>query len=218
MYHRAQVECSHDLEKPHSGPISRRNRPGTGARPNVLLGPPHPSRKTAVNENVIDVLIYIYENYMDAEESVPTDQIMLEEELVQAGFPQGEIKKAFNWLDELAWRQGLARKGLLIVGDRKLCNRENTCFIANSGNYYLGPLAQRQYSVEELSQARRWIEQQPEQPQQVMRWAAGAKEARAIATVKELPSRRVVDSQGQEHWQRLIAVCSLNLRKRQREQ
>ena len=60
-----------------------------------------------MNENVIDVLIYIYENYMDGEESVPTDQIILEEELVQAGFPQGEIKKAFNWLDELAWRQGM---------------------------------------------------------------------------------------------------------------
>ena len=57
-----------------------------------------------MNENVIDVLIYIYENYMDTEETVPTDQIMLEEELVQAGFPQGEIKKAFNWLDELERR------------------------------------------------------------------------------------------------------------------
>ena len=59
-----------------------------------------------MNENLIDVLIYIYENYMDSEESVPADQIMLEEELVQAGFPQGEVTKAFNWLDELAWRQG----------------------------------------------------------------------------------------------------------------
>lgn len=59
-----------------------------------------------MNENVIDVLIYIYENYMDGDESVPTDQIMLEEELVEAGFPKGEIKKAFDWLDELAWRQG----------------------------------------------------------------------------------------------------------------
>jgi Smg protein len=59
-----------------------------------------------VNENVIDVLIYIYENYMDGDESAPADQIMLEEELVEAGFPKGEIQKAFNWLDELAWRQG----------------------------------------------------------------------------------------------------------------
>ena len=106
MYHRAQVDCSHDLETALSEPISRLNWPNIGTPPNVLRGLPFPARNTAVNENVIDVLIYIYENYMDAEESVPTDQIMLEEELVQAGFPQGEIKKAFNWLDELAWRQG----------------------------------------------------------------------------------------------------------------
>jgi len=59
-----------------------------------------------VNENLIDVLIYIYENYMDSEESVPVDQVTLEEELLQAGFQEGEVSKAFNWLDELAWRQG----------------------------------------------------------------------------------------------------------------
>ena len=64
-----------------------------------------------MNENVIDVLIYIYENYMDGEEAVPADQIMLEEELVEAGFPKGEIQKAFNWLDELAWRQGSLELG-----------------------------------------------------------------------------------------------------------
>ena len=106
MYHRAQVDCSHDLETALSEPISRLNRPAIWTRPVVVPGFPFFARNTAVNENVIDVLIYIYENYMDAEESVPTDQILLEEELVQAGFPQGEIKKAFNWLDELAWRQG----------------------------------------------------------------------------------------------------------------
>ena len=59
-----------------------------------------------MTENLIDVLIYIYENYMDSEESVPVDQVTLEEELLQAGFQQGEVRKAFNWLDELAWRQG----------------------------------------------------------------------------------------------------------------
>ena len=59
-----------------------------------------------MNESVIDVLIYLYEHYMDGESAVPDDQILLEEELVQAGFPKVEIKKAFDWLDELAWRQG----------------------------------------------------------------------------------------------------------------
>ncbi|MGD2118157.1 MAG: DUF494 domain-containing protein [Chromatiales bacterium] len=58
-----------------------------------------------MNENVIDVLIYIYENYMEGDENIPPDQIMLEEELAQAGFPAAEIKKAFDWLDDLARHQ-----------------------------------------------------------------------------------------------------------------
>lgn len=59
-----------------------------------------------MNENLIDVLIFIYENYMDDENKVPQDQIMLEEELSRAGFEKEEITGAFDWLDELAWRQG----------------------------------------------------------------------------------------------------------------
>ena len=59
-----------------------------------------------MNENVIDVLIYIYETYMDGEQPVPADHILMQEELLEAGFKQGEIKKAFDWLDELAWTQG----------------------------------------------------------------------------------------------------------------
>jgi len=59
-----------------------------------------------VNENVIDILIYIYETYMDGDQPVPADQVMMQEELIEAGFQQGEIKKAFDWLDELAWTQG----------------------------------------------------------------------------------------------------------------
>ena len=58
-----------------------------------------------MNENLIDVLIFIYENYMDAD-TQPQDQILLEQELSKAGFEKDEIEKAFNWLDELAWRQG----------------------------------------------------------------------------------------------------------------
>ncbi len=43
---------------------------------------------------------------MDSEQAMPMDQIALEEELLQAGFKEGEVNKAFDWLDELAWRQG----------------------------------------------------------------------------------------------------------------
>ncbi|MEW8470553.1 MAG: DUF494 family protein, partial [Candidatus Thiodiazotropha sp.] len=55
-----------------------------------------------MNENVVDILIYLYENYMDGEQAPPSDQHELRDELIQAGFPSGEINKAFDWLDELA--------------------------------------------------------------------------------------------------------------------
>ena len=55
-----------------------------------------------MNENVVDILIYLYENYMDGEQAPPADQNELRDELLQAGFPALEINKAFDWLDDLA--------------------------------------------------------------------------------------------------------------------
>lgn len=55
-----------------------------------------------MNENVVDILIYLYENYMDGEQAPPSDQNELRDELLQAGFPASEIDKAFDWLDDLA--------------------------------------------------------------------------------------------------------------------
>ncbi|MET0103986.1 MAG: DUF494 domain-containing protein [Sedimenticola sp.] len=58
-----------------------------------------------MNENVVDILIYLYENYMDSEQNTPSDQAQVHEELLQAGFPEHEIDKAFAWMDELARHQ-----------------------------------------------------------------------------------------------------------------
>ncbi len=63
---------------------------------------------SSMNENVVDILIYLFENYMDSEQP-PSDQAQIHEELIQAGFPEGEIDKAFQWMDELALRQDLPR-------------------------------------------------------------------------------------------------------------
>jgi Smg protein len=51
---------------------------------------------------MVDVLIYLYENYMDGEGRSPLEQGVLEDELAQAGFTTTEIEKALQWLDELA--------------------------------------------------------------------------------------------------------------------
>jgi Smg protein len=55
-------------------------------------------------EDVVDVLIYLYENYMDGETPPPEDPDELKDELTQAGFSGGEVDKALLWLDELADR------------------------------------------------------------------------------------------------------------------
>lgn len=60
-------------------------------------------------ENMVDVLIYLYENYMDGESHPPVDQDELETELSDAGFSTSEISQALTWLDELASRMASTR-------------------------------------------------------------------------------------------------------------
>jgi len=53
-------------------------------------------------EDVLEVLLYLFENYMvEGAESRP-DQDLLNAELVSAGFAEGEIVKAFDWLEDLS--------------------------------------------------------------------------------------------------------------------
>lgn len=58
--------------------------------------------RTQVKENVLDVLIYLFENYVDEGPSLVPDQEALAAELTQAGFARGEISKAFSWLEGLS--------------------------------------------------------------------------------------------------------------------
>lgn len=55
-----------------------------------------------MKENVLDVLMYLFENYMDRDPEVIPDQESLKVELVHAGFTNNEVEKAFAWLDGLA--------------------------------------------------------------------------------------------------------------------
>lgn len=55
-----------------------------------------------MKENVLDVLMYLFENYIYDEPEIEPDREDLNESLEAAGFSQGEIERAFRWLDELA--------------------------------------------------------------------------------------------------------------------
>ena len=55
-----------------------------------------------MKESVLDVLMYLFEQYFDDDSEVESDQESLRHELVEAGFPEAEITKAFAWLEGLS--------------------------------------------------------------------------------------------------------------------
>lgn len=54
-----------------------------------------------MKENVFDVLLYLFENYIGIEDADKPDKDTLEIELERAGFPELEINKAFDWLESM---------------------------------------------------------------------------------------------------------------------
>lgn len=78
-----------------------------------------------MKENVFDVLMYLFENYLYDDEPQP-DRDSLEGELFEAGFHPGEVRRAFAWLDELAESRELpggaalnSSMSLRLFGDRE---------------------------------------------------------------------------------------------------
>lgn len=54
-----------------------------------------------MKEDVFDVLLYLFENYIDTDDSNKPDKDALETELEGVGFPNLEIHKAFDWLESM---------------------------------------------------------------------------------------------------------------------
>ncbi len=58
-----------------------------------------------MKENVLDVLMYLFETFVDTEEEPEPDQSELRAELSRAGFGDSEIERALLWLDGLTDQQ-----------------------------------------------------------------------------------------------------------------
>ena len=55
-----------------------------------------------MKETVLDVLMYLFDNYEDEDVKMTPDQDALKDQLVDAGFAEREVGKAFDWLEALA--------------------------------------------------------------------------------------------------------------------
>lgn len=60
-----------------------------------------------MKENVFDIIIYLFENYLDDEYGFVPDPEAIRTELLEAGFPQSEVNKAFEWLESLTQQQDI---------------------------------------------------------------------------------------------------------------
>ena len=58
-----------------------------------------------MKENVLDVLMYLFQNYMSDDTDIHPDRESMQHELLEAGFPSYEITQAFEWLDGLTARR-----------------------------------------------------------------------------------------------------------------
>ena len=52
--------------------------------------------------------MYLFEHYFDDDTELDSDRESLKQELVEAGFPEGEIGKAFEWLEALTPEDAVA--------------------------------------------------------------------------------------------------------------
>ena len=55
-----------------------------------------------MKQTVIDILIYLFEHFVDDDLELEADRDRLKSELRDVGFDAGQVSKAFDWLQELA--------------------------------------------------------------------------------------------------------------------
>ncbi|MDH5484980.1 MAG: DUF494 domain-containing protein [Gammaproteobacteria bacterium] len=55
-----------------------------------------------MKQTVVDVLMYLFENIIGEETPVDPEREMVVDQLEELGFPQHEILRAFDWLEDLA--------------------------------------------------------------------------------------------------------------------
>ena len=75
-----------------------------------------------MKENVLDVLMYLFETYVDTEEEPEPDQNELRLELSRAGFGDSEIERALEWLDGLTDHQESLNYGNLSTHGTRIYN------------------------------------------------------------------------------------------------
>lgn len=60
-----------------------------------------------MKEDILDVLLYLFEHYIESDIDINANPDTIREELIEAGFQQQEVLKAFDWLESLTREQNI---------------------------------------------------------------------------------------------------------------
>ena len=87
-----------------------------------------------MKESVFDVLMYLFDNYFEEYNEISTDQDSLKFELKRAGFGDGQVNKAFDWLEGLARQKDLIsinelkeNKTIRIFNSKEMSKLDSEC-------------------------------------------------------------------------------------------
>ena len=75
-----------------------------------------------MNDNVLDILIYLFENFLESDTAPQPSRDVLREELEHAGFAESGIERALEWLE------GLAGDGEVAPAVRQRSFRAFSCY------------------------------------------------------------------------------------------
>jgi Smg protein len=112
-----------------------------------------------MKESVLDILIYLFENYFDADiESAPEpDRDTLKDELERAGFSEREVERALEWLEQLSadpQRAGVAptSRAIRVFDTRELARLDTECrgYILYLENIGILSASQRELVIDRL--------------------------------------------------------------------
>lgn len=110
-----------------------------------------------MKETVLDVLMYLFETFVDAEDEPEPDRLELRGELERAGFGDREIDRALDWLDGLNVSEMEVSNAPLAPAIRVYDTAEQDRIDATSRGYLLHleqigilPPAQRELVIDRL--------------------------------------------------------------------
>lgn len=86
-----------------------------------------------MKENVLDILMYLFEHCLDNDNGALPDERALRDHLDSAGFHNQDVDKAFNWLEDLsnARESGFSRpvsgRSIRIYGSQEVAKMDTEC-------------------------------------------------------------------------------------------